>query len=78
MSDTPEPTIYYVPNLGPGIYMTEEAHSWAERVGQKPEKKEFTDLEKAKSFALRIHSQVTDKKGTVLHDPRNPEPVEES
>lgn len=67
---TEAPTVYYVPNVGPSIYMTEAAEKWAERIGSKIEKAEFRDFEKAKVFARRILSTVTDKKGTVLFDPR--------
>ena len=68
-------TVYYVPNVGPSIYMTEAAVKWAERIGSKVEKAEFRDFEKAKVFATRILSTVTDKKGTVLFDPRASDPA---
>jgi hypothetical protein len=68
--------MYYVPNLGPSVYMTPAALEWAERVGQKVEKAEYADVEEAKSFARRIRSKVEDKKGTVLFDPAQPEPAE--
>jgi len=63
---------YFVPFLGPSIYMTAEAAAWAERIGKKIEKKEFDDLEAAKTFARRIFSRVEDAKAAVVWDPRQP------
>ena len=60
--------MYYVPNLGPSIYMTSEAEAWAERVAQKSELKGFFDLDKAKDFARRIRSKVQDADGTLVFD----------
>ena len=63
--------IYYVPHLGPSIPMTQDKEDWARRIGAKIENREFTDLERAKAFADRIHSRVTDKAGKeVFHDAR--------
>jgi hypothetical protein len=63
---------YFVPNVGPSVYMTPEAAAWVERTGRKVEKKEFDDLEEAKRFALRILSRVEDAKGGPIWDPRAP------
>jgi len=61
--------MYYVPNIGPTIFMTAEAVAWAERIGSKVEKAGFADLEQAKAFAARIRSKVEDDKGEVVFDP---------
>ena len=60
-------TVYYVPNVGPTIAMGPEAESWAERIGSKIEKREFVDLDKAKAFADRIGSRVTDARGQQVY-----------
>ena len=60
--------MYHVPNVGPAIYMTQQAEDWAERIGSKVEKASFSDLEKAKAFADRIRSKVEDDSGAVVYD----------
>jgi hypothetical protein len=64
---------YYVPNLGPLVYMNPEAEAWAERTGHKVEKKEFADLEAARAFARNVHSRVEDEKGNVVWSMTRPQ-----
>lgn len=65
---------YFVPWLGPLIYMTPSAEAWAERIGKKVERREFADLDAARAFAHHIHSRVEDEKGKALWDSRQPVP----
>jgi hypothetical protein len=65
---------YFVPWLGPLIYMTPAAETWAERIGKKVEKREFQSLDAAQAFARHIHSRVEDEKGKAIWDPRQPAP----
>ena len=62
--------MYYVPNLGPAIYMTKAAEEWAERVKQDVEKAVFQELAMAQEFANRISSRVEDDAGEVVYDAR--------
>jgi hypothetical protein len=65
--------MYYVKSLGPSVQMGPRAEEWAEQTGQKPEKVEFGDLERARVFARRVRSRVEDAKGNVVYDPAAPE-----
>ncbi len=61
---------YFVPYLGPSIYMNAATESWAERIGKRIERKEFSDFAAAKRFADNIHSRVEDEKGNPCEAPR--------
>lgn len=65
---------YFVPWLGPLIYMTPAAEAWAERIGKKVERREFASLDAALAFAKHIHSRVEDEKGKAIADPPKPAP----
>ena len=65
---------YFVPWLGPLIYMTPAAEAWAERIGKKVERREFADLDAAKAFAKHIHSRVEDEKGKPVDAASQPAP----
>ena len=59
---------YFVPFLGPSIYMNASTEAWAERVGKRIERKEFADAAAARAFARNIRSRVEDEKGALLWD----------
>jgi hypothetical protein len=63
---------YFVPWLGPLVYMTPVTEAWAERIGKKVERREFSDLEAARAFARHIYSRVEEEKGKVVWDSRQP------
>jgi hypothetical protein len=65
---------YFVPWLGPLIYMTPAAEAWAERIGKKVERREFADLDAARAFAHHIHSRVEDEKGKPIGEAPQPAP----
>jgi len=54
---------FFVPNVGPSVYMTADTVAAIERTGRKVERKEFHDYATAKLFADRILSRVEDEKG---------------
>jgi hypothetical protein len=54
---------FFVPNVGPSVYMTAATVAAIERTGRKVERKEFHDYATAKAFAERILSRVEDEKG---------------
>jgi len=54
---------FFVPNVGPSVYMTAATVAAIERTGRKVERKEFLDYATAKAFAERILSRVEDEKG---------------
>jgi|SoiMethySBSTD1v2_1073268.scaffolds.fasta_scaffold933618_2 hypothetical protein len=56
---------WFVPNLGPSVYMSPATEAWAERTGHKIERKEFSDLSAARRFAESINSRVEDEKGVA-------------
>jgi hypothetical protein len=65
---------YFVPWLGPLVYMTPATEAQAERAGKKIERREFSDLDAARAFARHIFSRVEEEKGKVVWDSRQPAP----
>jgi len=63
---------YFVPNLGPSVCMSPETEAWAERIGKRIERKEFSDYAAAKAFADNIRSRVEDEKGNPCEPPPPP------
>ena len=63
---------FFVPNLGPSVYMSPVTEAWADRTGHKVERKEFHELAAARVFAASIWSRVEDEKGNPLWDARAP------
>lgn len=59
---------YFVPFLGPSIYMNAATEAWAERIGKRIERKEYADLNEARVFARNVHSRVEDEKGNAIGD----------
>ena len=59
---------YFVPYLGPSIYMNAATEAWAERIGKRIERKEYADLDAARAFARNILSRVEDEKGNAISD----------
>lgn len=60
---------YFVPNLGPSIDMNPATAEWAERVGRRIERAEYTDLAAARTFAANIHSRVEAASGAPIDAP---------
>jgi len=56
---------FFVPNVGPSVYMTADTVAAIERTDHKVERKEFHDYAVAKAFAERILSRVEDEKGNL-------------
>ena len=67
---------WFVPNLGPSVYMSPVTEAWAERTGHKVERKEFSDIAAARLFACSIYSRVEDEKGALVFDARAAAPAQ--
>jgi hypothetical protein len=65
---------FFVPNVGPSVYMTADTVAAIERTGRKVERKEFHDYATAKLFADRILSRVEDEKGNPSDGKTPPAP----
>ena len=66
---------FFVPNVGPSVYMTAATVAAIERTGRKVERKEFHDYATAKAFAERILSRVEDEKGNPSDGKTPPAPA---
>jgi hypothetical protein len=66
---------FFVPNVGPSVYMTADTVAAIERTGRKVERKEFHDYATAKVFADRILSRVEDEKGNPSDGKTPPAPA---
>ena len=66
---------FFVPNVGPSVYMTADTVAAIERTGRKVERKEFHDYAVAKAFAERILSRVEDEKGNLSDGKTPPAPA---
>jgi len=66
---------FFVPNVGPSVYMTAATVAAIERTGRKVERKEFHDYASAKAFADRILSRVEDEKGNPSDGKTPPAPA---